>query len=64
MNLNYWHQNISSHFTLEMVQLFSLEQLSRKHLCEKSKSMQGVHFTILPASSHAANFYEIWYTRL
>jgi len=25
--------------------------------------MRGVHFTILPASPCAAEFYEIWHTR-
>jgi len=25
--------------------------------------MRGVHFTILPASPYAADFYEIWHTR-
>jgi len=27
------------------------------------KSTRGVHFTILPASHHPAEFYEIWHTR-
>jgi len=32
--------------------------------CKKyEKSTRGVHFTILPASPYAAEFYEIWHTR-
>ena len=36
-----------------------------QEICNKYffKSMWGVHFTILPASPCAAEFYEIWHTR-
>jgi len=46
-----------------LLSIFSVEEREKSPVKIFLKSTRGVHFTILPASPCAAEFYEIWHMR-